>query len=43
MIDETRTLVSCKADIMRRIEKRLEVHRQSNYAGCGEMMKKAMI
>lgn len=30
------------ADIMKRIEERLEVHRQSGYAGCGEMMKKAV-
>lgn len=30
------------ADIMRRIEERLEVHRQFGYAGCGEMMKKAV-
>ena len=43
MIEETRTLVSCKADIMKRIEERLEVHLQSDYAGCGEIMKKAMI
>lgn len=30
------------ADIMRRIEERLELHRQSSYADCGEMMKKAI-
>lgn len=30
------------ADIMKRIEERLEIHRQSNYAGCGDMMKKAV-
>ena len=30
------------ADIMRRIEERLELHRQSGYADCGEMMKKAV-
>ena len=27
---------------MKRIAERLEVHRQSGYAGCGEMMKKAV-
>lgn len=30
------------SNIMKRIEERLEVHRQSGYAGCGEMMKKAV-
>ena len=30
------------ADIMRRIEESIEVHRQSCYADCGEMMKKAI-
>ena len=30
------------ADIMKRIEERLELHRQSGYADCGEMMKKAI-
>lgn len=30
------------ADIMSRIEERLEVFRQSDYAGCGEMLTKAL-
>ena len=30
------------ADIMSRIEERLEVFRKSGYAGCGEMLKKAL-
>ena len=30
------------ADIMRRIEERLEVFRKSNFAGCGELLRKAL-
>ena len=30
------------ADIMRRIEERLEVFRKSDFAGCGELLKKAL-
>ena len=30
------------ADIMRRIEKRLEVFRKSDLAGCGELLKMAL-
>lgn len=30
------------ADIMRRIEERLEVFRKSDFAGCGDLLKKAM-
>lgn len=30
------------ADIMRRIEERLEVFRKSDFAGCGELLMKAM-
>ena len=29
------------ADIMRRIEERLEVFRKSDFAGCGELLRKA--
>lgn len=31
-----------KADIMKRIEERLEVYQKSNFAGCGELLKKAL-
>lgn len=30
------------ADIMRRIEERLEVFRKSDFAGCGELLRKAL-
>ena len=30
------------ADIMRRIEERLEVFRKSDFAGCGELLRRAL-
>ena len=43
MIDETRMLVGCKASADESSTSEKERNRQSDYAGCGEMMKKAMI